>query len=247
MVQPISHEDIFWCELLTQCQLHISGQGVLLSGTSKLAGGDDVCRHPVSRGTTGVFRVCVCVCVCVYISSAQVRKQFGMEETLEDIIAARRLCWLGHLARMDEDRIPKKLLFGWLPQRRPAHGTKLRWKDKVRQDLKRFGIDEASWFRVAQERGLWRARCKEGLDVCTEKRMVMDRARHMMLLRLQGKVECWLMPTSHVIRARDPLEDSKTLPDTSVRPLADVVGSTPDINSALGSVCHFVAEKHHPL
>ena len=54
----------------------------------------------------------------------------------------------------------------------------------------------------------------------------------MMPLRPQGKVERWLMPTSHVIRARDPLEDSKILPDTSVRPLADVVGSTPDINPA---------------
>ena len=29
---------------------------------------------------------------------------------------------VGHVARM-EDRIPKRLLFGWLPQRRPAHGT----------------------------------------------------------------------------------------------------------------------------
>ena len=34
------------------------------------------------------------------------------------------------------DRIPKKLLFGWLPQTRPAHGAKLRWRDKVRQDLR---------------------------------------------------------------------------------------------------------------
>ena len=81
-----------------------------------------------------------------------------MEETLEDIIVAKRLRWLGHLARMDEDHLPQKLLFGWLPQHHPAYETKLRWKDKVRQDLKRFGIDEASWFRVAQERGHWRAR-----------------------------------------------------------------------------------------
>ena len=33
----------------------------------------------------------------------------------------RRLKWLGHVAQMDE--VPKKLLFGWLPERRPAHGT----------------------------------------------------------------------------------------------------------------------------
>ena len=43
---------------------------------------------------------------------------------------------------MSGDRIPKKLLFGWLPQTRPAHGAELRWRDKVRQDLKRFSIPE---------------------------------------------------------------------------------------------------------
>ena len=33
-----------------------------------------------------------------YISSVQVAKQFGMEESLEDIIQLSRLRWLGHLA-----------------------------------------------------------------------------------------------------------------------------------------------------
>ena len=82
-----------------------------------------------------------------------------MEETVEDVIAARRLRWLGHVACMKDDRIPKKLLFGWLPQCRPAHGTKLRWKDRVRKIsvlkrvagsmlLKREGPGEQSAERV---------------------------------------------------------------------------------------------------
>ena len=49
-----------------------------------------------------------------------------MEESLEEVIIASRLQWLGHVATMDEDRIPKKVVFGWLPQRCPAHGTKRR-------------------------------------------------------------------------------------------------------------------------
>ena len=36
---------------------------------------------------------------------------------MEDLITARRLRWLGHVAQMGEER----LLFGWLPERRPAH------------------------------------------------------------------------------------------------------------------------------
>lgn len=66
---------------------------------------------------------------------------------------------LGHVARMNEDRIPKRMLFGWLPQQRPAHGTKMRWRARVRKDLKKFGIEEGSWYKVAQEREV------EGEDV----------------------------------------------------------------------------------
>ena len=106
-----------------------------------------------------------------HLSSVQIAKHFGMGESLEDLITARRLRWLGHVARMDEDRISKRMLFGWLPQRRPAHGTKMRWRDRVR---KKFGIEEGSWYKVAQERGGWRGRCRVGLEDATEKRIQED-------------------------------------------------------------------------
>ena len=112
-----------------------------------------------------------------HLSSVQIAKLFGMGESLEDLVTARRLRWLGHVARMDGDRIPKRMLFGWLPQRRPAHGTKMRWRDRARKDLKKFGIEEGSWYRVAQERGSWRERSRAGLEDATEKRMQEDEMR----------------------------------------------------------------------
>ena len=111
-----------------------------------------------------------------YISSVQMRRNFGMDEALEDVVIARRLRWLGHVARMQEDRIPKRLLFGWFTHRRPMHGCKLRWRDRVRKDLKRFKIDEGKWYRDAKERDIWRAQCREGLDICTKERFE-DRIR----------------------------------------------------------------------
>ena len=111
------------------------------------------------------------------LTSIQVRRRFGAEEALEDVVAAKRLRWVGHVARMDDTRLPKKLLFGWLPQRRPAHRTKQRWRDKVRKDLKQFNIEEESWFRAAQERAQWRAACREGLSTRVRERLRAERAR----------------------------------------------------------------------
>ena len=56
------------------------------------------------------------------------------------------------------------------------HRCKLRWRDRVRKDLKRFKIDEGRWYRDTKERGLWRAQCREGLNICTKER-VEDRIR----------------------------------------------------------------------
>ena len=112
------------------------------------------------------------------ISSVQVSQMFGMEESLEDYVSASRLRWLGHLARMDESRLPKRLLFGWLPQPRPAHGPKLRWRDRVRRDLQKLDIAESSWFHTAQDRDLWRSKCRAGLEACTTKRVEAERAKH---------------------------------------------------------------------
>ena len=67
--------------------------------------------------------------------SAKLAGHFGMVESIGDLLTQCRLRWLGHVARMSDARYPKKLLFSWLPQKHPAHGAKLRWWDKVRQDL----------------------------------------------------------------------------------------------------------------
>ena len=44
----------------------------------------------------------------------------GDVETVSVKPMKRRLQWLGHVARMSDSRIPKIILFGWLPQPRPS-------------------------------------------------------------------------------------------------------------------------------
>ena len=68
--------------------------------------------------------------------------------------------WLGHVACMADDRIPKRILFGWLPD----HGVKLRWHDKAKQDFKSFSISDLTWYHQVQDRTLWKWLMTKGLE-----------------------------------------------------------------------------------
>ena len=78
-----------------------------------------------------------------HITSQEVRQRWGDSKTVTDMVALRRLEWLGHLARMNASRTPRKCLFGWLPQPRPRGGPRKRWRDVVKSDLRERGIDES--------------------------------------------------------------------------------------------------------
>ena len=119
-------------------------------------------HHRCLRTLLGISRA---MQISQHISNGEVRSRVGMPVTLADMISCRRLRWLGHVARMEDDRLPKRVLFGWLPQRRPPHGVELRWRDKVRQDLKKFHIEEAGWYVLAQDRQEWRKACDSSLSV----------------------------------------------------------------------------------
>ena len=88
---------------------------------------------------------------------AEVRRRWGDKETAAEKIQKRRLEWLGHLACMPCQRIPKSVLFGWLPQKRPRCGPRRRWKDMIRKDLRDIEVKEDEWYEEAtRSRAGWR-------------------------------------------------------------------------------------------
>ena len=81
-------------------------------------------------------------------------KAIGMTESMAEILRRYRLRWLGHVARMEDYRMPKQLLFGELTRPRPSHGTKRRWGDLAAGDVQATGLGETS-YEVAQNRREW--------------------------------------------------------------------------------------------
>ncbi|XP_065197534.1 uncharacterized protein LOC135829055 [Sycon ciliatum] len=97
-----------------------------------------------------------------HVTTLQVRQWWGDMEQVSDKVRRRRLQWLGHLARMD-DRIPRQLLFGALPYKRPPHGPRKRWKDPIKHDLTAVSIGMNEWLETADDRSEWRTRCQDGV------------------------------------------------------------------------------------
>ena len=66
--------------------------------------------------------------------------------SIEAHIHRHRLRWVGHVIRLDEDRIPKQLLYGELSiGSRPQHKPKKRFKDCVKDSLALCKIGDPDW------------------------------------------------------------------------------------------------------
>jgi len=99
-----------------------------------------------------------------HITSANIRRQWGDTETIATKLRKHRLEWLGHVARMNDHRLPRVCLFGWLPQVRPFHGPKRRWRDVLKSDLRSLGISDGGWYDRARDREQWQQLYLQSVD-----------------------------------------------------------------------------------
>lgn len=91
-------------------------------------------------------------------------------ESIESFAMRSRLRWSGHVARMPDSRIPKQLLYGELCLGNRAQGGQmLRYKDVLRQTLKKCNIGE-NWEQEAKDRTTWRKTLHEGVDDSEKRR-----------------------------------------------------------------------------
>ena len=72
------------------------------------------------------------------------------------VIKSRRMRWVGHVARMGEERGMYSVLVGKPEGKRPLWRPRPRWVDNIRMDLQEVGCGYMDWIGLAQDRDRWR-------------------------------------------------------------------------------------------
>jgi len=67
-------------------------------------------------------------------------EEMSKGENIVKWIKGQRISWLGHLERMEEDRMPKNIFTQELEETRRRGRYRKRWKEEVERDLQVLGM-----------------------------------------------------------------------------------------------------------
>ena len=85
---------------------------------------------------------------------------------IESFLMQSQLRWAGHVVRMDDNRIPKVLMYSQLDSgKRNVGRPLLRYKDKLKYNLKAINIPIDSFESTSLNRMEWRSVCHDGITV----------------------------------------------------------------------------------
>ena len=91
-----------------------------------------------------------------HVENVEILKRASMD-AVHDVVRFRRLRWLGHINRLPDTRLPKRILFSRIEQKGGRGRPMKCWTDYVREDLDALRI-LPSWARLAQDREAWRTK-----------------------------------------------------------------------------------------
>ena len=76
-------------------------------------------------------------------------------DAIDVSVSKRQLRWVGHVARIGYDRLPRKMLVSWVPSKRPIGAPEFTYGRGLYKCFKKFDIDKNDWHNLARDRLMW--------------------------------------------------------------------------------------------
>ena len=96
-----------------------------------------------------------------HIATEDLTRRFGLDSA-DFYVARRQLGWLGHVARMDYSRLPRRMLSCWVSHKRPPGAPRMTYGRSILKALDTFDLDHKKWPELAADRLAWRAMLHSG-------------------------------------------------------------------------------------
>jgi len=87
-------------------------------------------------------------------------EEMNKGEYIVNWIKGQMISWLGHLERVEEDRVPKKIFTQELEETRRRGRPRKRWKEEVERDLQVLGVRR--WRELVMDRKKMEGHCSTG-------------------------------------------------------------------------------------
>ena len=92
--------------------------------------------------------------------------------SIYSLLPKAQIRWAGHVVRMDDSRLPKRMLYGELVAgKRNVDRPRKRYKDNLKASLKELSINTTKWENQASNRSAWRTSITKGAKTAETKRI----------------------------------------------------------------------------
>lgn len=95
-------------------------------------------------------------------SNKELEHLYG-EANIVQVVKGNRMRWMGHVTRMNQDRLPRKILERSLGARKRRGRPRARWQEEVKKDMREAGITD--WREKTKDKKGWRRTVNQAMGL----------------------------------------------------------------------------------